>query len=54
MEQKPSSKHESCYHLINKFFAFYGNWRFVTVFTTVRHRTLSRARWNQFTLQHTF
>jgi len=31
--------------LVKKFLAFYGIWRFITVFTRGCHWTLSRARW---------
>jgi hypothetical protein len=35
--------------LVNKFPAFYGTRRFITVFTTARHWSLSWARWIQST-----
>jgi hypothetical protein len=35
--------------LVRKFHAFYGNRRFITVFTTARHLSLSRAKWTQST-----
>jgi hypothetical protein len=31
--------------LVKKFPAFYGTWRFITLFTTARNRFLSWARW---------
>jgi hypothetical protein len=31
---------------------FYGTRRFITVFTTARHRSLSWAKWTQFTTSH--
>jgi hypothetical protein len=36
-------------HLINKFPVIYGTWRFITVFTRARHRSLSWATWIQST-----
>jgi hypothetical protein len=36
-------------HLLKKFPAFYGPWKFIAMFTTARHWTLTRARWIQFT-----
>jgi len=40
-------------HLVKKFPAFYGTRKFITVFTTARQWSLSRARWIQSTLFHT-
>jgi len=45
--------------LVKKFPAFYGNWKFITVFTTARHLSLSWARSIQSTptqpfLQHPY
>jgi hypothetical protein len=38
--------------LVKKFSAFYGTRRFITVFTTARHWSLSWARWTQSTPSH--
>jgi hypothetical protein len=38
--------------LVKKFPAFYGTWRFITVFTRARHWSLSWARWIQSTHSH--
>jgi hypothetical protein len=38
--------------LVKKFPDFYGNRRFITVFTRTRHWSLSWARWIQFTISH--
>jgi len=40
--------------LVKKLSAFYGTQRFITVFTTVHHWSLSRVRWIQSTLSHLF
>jgi hypothetical protein len=37
-------------HLVKKFPAFYGTWRFINVFTRACHWFLFWARWMQFTL----
>jgi hypothetical protein len=50
MEQ--SSSWEANSHLVMKFRAFYGTRRFITVFTTARHWSLSWARCTQSTPSH--
>jgi len=39
-------------HFVKKFPTYYGTRRFITVFTTARHWSLSWARWIQFILSH--
>jgi len=52
MQQNPSEKLKVT-RLVNKFPAYYGIGRFITVFTTVRHWSLYRARCIQSTTSRT-